>query len=68
MFTCGGLLILDSVIRLSKMSTAGALVEELPFFEVVCVTEEYEVFCTSGFEAYLSGLNPEYTLYVNKSR
>jgi thiamine biosynthesis lipoprotein len=60
--------ILAHLVATGEITRGIALVEELPFFEVICVTEEYEVFCTSGFESYLSELNPEYTLYVNKSR
>jgi len=60
--------ILAHIVAAGEISRGIALVEELPFFEVICVTEEYEVFCTSGFEPYLSDLNPKYTLHVNNSR
>ena len=60
--------ILAHIVAAGEIGRGITLVEELPFFEVVCVSEEYKVFCTSGFESYLSDLNPEYTLYVNNSR
>ncbi|MFO7731584.1 MAG: FAD:protein FMN transferase [Spirochaetia bacterium] len=60
--------ILAHIVASGEIAGGIALVEELPFFEVICVTEDQEVFCTSGFEPYLSDLNPEYTLYVNNSR
>lgn len=60
--------ILAHIVATGEIDRGINLVEELPFFEVICVTEEHRVFCTSGFESYIGELNPEYTLHVNNSR
>ncbi len=56
--------VLSHIVATGEINNGIALVEELPFFEVVCFTEEHEVFCTSGIQHYINEVNPEYTVKI----
>jgi len=55
-------------VAAGDLNSGIALVEEMPFFEVLCVTDQQEIICTSGLEPHLSDIDSEYTLRVFDSR
>lgn len=56
--------ILAFTVAAGDLHSGIALVEEMPFFEVLCITEDQEIMCTTGVEPLLSEINPDYTLRV----
>ncbi len=60
--------VLTYTVATGELVSGIALVEEMPFFEVLCITEDQEIICTSGIEPHLRILNSEYTLHVYDSR
>lgn len=60
--------VLAHTVAAGELVSGIALVEEIPFFEVLCITEDRKIICTSGFEPHLSEINSEYTLHVYDPR
>ncbi|MFW5712259.1 MAG: FAD:protein FMN transferase [Spirochaetota bacterium] len=60
--------VLAFTVATGDLHSGIALVEEIPFFEVLCITDQKEIICTSGFESHLSDIDSEYTLRVFDSR
>lgn len=56
--------VLAHIVASGMIVSGISLVEEIPFFEVVCFTEDREVFCTSGIRRYIEDIHPEYTLHT----
>ncbi len=55
--------VLAHIVASGGTGSGLSLVEEIPFFEVVCFTDNREVFCTSGIRGYIEYIHPEYTLH-----
>ncbi len=60
--------VLAFMVATGELNSGIALVEEMPFFEVLCITDQQEIICTSGLEPHVSDIDSEYTLRVFNSR
>ncbi len=60
--------VLAFTVASGDLNSGLALVAELPFFEVLCITENREIFCTAGLEPHVDEIDSDYTLHVFDSR